>query len=47
MMGEDLYWRLSETEWLRFNELLDAPARDLPKLRKLMERKAPWDEDEE
>lgn len=29
--------------WTRFNALLDAPPRDLPKLRKLLATKAPWD----
>lgn len=35
---------LDETTWERFNALLDAPARDLPQLRKLLSTKAPWEQ---
>ncbi|RUQ27589.1 MAG: DUF1778 domain-containing protein [Candidatus Competibacteraceae bacterium] len=29
--------------WEKFNTLLDAPPRDLPKLRQLLTTKAPWE----
>jgi uncharacterized protein (DUF1778 family) len=35
---------LDEVTWERFNALLDAPARDLPQLRKLLSTKAPWEQ---
>ncbi len=34
---------VDEATWERFNALLDAPARDLPQLRKLLSTTAPWE----
>jgi len=34
---------LNDEQWAEFNRLLDAPPRDMPKLRELAARKAPWD----
>ncbi len=33
---------LDEQQWEAWQELLDRPARDLPGLRRLMERPSPW-----
>ncbi len=35
---------VDEATWERFNALLDAPARDLPQLRKLLSTQAPWEQ---
>ena len=34
---------LDEATWKRFTALLDAPPRDLPRLRKLLSTPAPWE----
>jgi len=36
-------FHLDEEAWPRFNELLDAPPRDLPRLRELLSARAPWE----
>ena len=38
-------FRLSPQDWKKFNRLLDAPARDIPQLRKLLKSKEPWKRD--
>lgn len=35
---------LDETQWTSFMEALDAPARDLPRLRRLLDEKGPFTE---
>lgn len=37
------YFALSEQAFRRFTRLLDSPPRDNPKLRRLLQAKAPWD----
>ena len=37
------YFTLSEDEFRRFKAMLDKPPGDNPKLRRLLQRKAPWD----
>lgn len=34
---------LDADQWIAFNQALDAPPADNPKLRKLMQTKAPWE----
>lgn len=34
---------LDTATWNQFNSLLDAPPREIPELRKLLSKKAPWD----
>lgn len=34
---------LDDEAWQRFNTLLETPPRDLPRLRKLLTTKAPWE----
>jgi uncharacterized protein (DUF1778 family) len=36
---------LDDAQWVEFNRRLDAPPRDMPNLRELAQRKAPWDAD--
>ena len=36
-------FKLDAKAWDEFNRLLDAPARDIPELRKLLQTKAPWE----
>ena len=37
------YFSLSEDEFKEFAAMLDGPPRDNPKLRRLLQTKAPWD----
>jgi len=37
------YFSLSEDEFRRFTALLDRPPKDNPRLRRLLQSKAPWD----
>ena len=37
------YFVLSEQAFRKFNAMLDAPPKDNPKLRRLLETKAPWE----
>ena len=36
---------LDDAQWVEFNRRLDAPPRDMPNLRELAQRKAPWEAD--
>ena len=37
------YFSLSESEFKKFAAMLDRPPKDNPKLRRLLQTKAPWD----
>lgn len=37
------YFLADDVQWEAFNAALDAPAKDIPALRTLFERKAPWE----
>jgi uncharacterized protein (DUF1778 family) len=37
-------FKLNDAEWQEFNRLLDAPPRDIPELRKLLNSQPPWEE---
>ncbi len=37
------YFALSEEAFQRFTKVLDSPPKDNPKLRRLLQTKAPWD----
>jgi uncharacterized protein (DUF1778 family) len=37
------YFSLSEDEFRKFAAMLDSPPKDNPKLRRLLQTKAPWD----
>jgi uncharacterized protein (DUF1778 family) len=37
---------LNEEQWQEFNELLEAPAREMPKLKAMMEKPEIWAEEE-
>jgi uncharacterized protein (DUF1778 family) len=37
------YFALSEEAFKRFTSILDSPPKDNPRLRRLLETKAPWD----
>jgi uncharacterized protein (DUF1778 family) len=37
------YFALSEEAFKRFTSILDSPLRDNPRLRRLLQTKAPWD----
>jgi|LauGreDrversion4_2_1035121.scaffolds.fasta_scaffold00835_35 hypothetical protein len=44
-MEPEYVYRLNDKDWNDFLELLERPAKDMPKLRELMSRKAPWEVD--
>ncbi|MBN9746449.1 antitoxin [Amycolatopsis sp. A1MSW2902] len=47
VMSDRRWFVLDEASWQRFEELLDMPVRDLPRLRKLFAEPSPFaDEDE-
>jgi uncharacterized protein (DUF1778 family) len=41
-LADRRHFILNAEQWAEFNRLLDAPPRDMPGLRKLAARKAPW-----
>ncbi len=43
VMADRTRWDVTEEQWHAFQEALDAPPRDLPRLRELLARPAPWD----
>lgn len=43
VMADRARWDVTEEQWQAFQEALDAPPRDLPRLRELLARPAPWD----
>jgi uncharacterized protein (DUF1778 family) len=45
-MTDQTRWVLSEQQWQEFMALLDRPAQDLPRLRALMLRPSPFNEQE-
>jgi len=42
-LADRTHFVLSEAQWEEWERINDRPARDLPGLRALMDRKAPWD----
>lgn len=46
-INREYIYKLSESEWNDFMALLAKPVEDKPKLRLLMSRKAPWEDDDE
>jgi uncharacterized protein (DUF1778 family) len=44
-LAEKRVWSLTSEQWERFQAALDAPPRDLPELRKLLNTSGPFDRD--
>jgi uncharacterized protein (DUF1778 family) len=40
----DTIFKLKDADWQEFNRLLDAPPRDIPELRTLLDSMPPWEE---
>lgn len=38
------HFSLDDTQWTELNEILDRPAKENAQLKKLLQRKSPWDE---
>jgi uncharacterized protein (DUF1778 family) len=43
LLLDQLYFSLPEDDFKRFTAMLDRPPTDNPKLRRLLETKAPWE----
>lgn len=45
-MESEYVYRLNDKDWNDFVDMLESPAKDMPKLKELMSRKAPWEDEE-
>lgn len=43
VMADRTHWDVTEDQWRAFQAALDAPPRDLPRLRELLAEPAPWE----
>lgn len=43
VMAERTHWDVTAEQWEAFQDALDAPPRDLPRLRELLAEPAPWE----
>jgi uncharacterized protein (DUF1778 family) len=44
-LAEKRVWSLNDAQWAKFHAALDAPPRDLPEMRKLLNSRGPFDQD--